>query len=222
MGQQIRQKTKLVESTKKADIVFCIDNSGSMSDCIDGVRETVGDFVSTLETGAGGQSPVDWRIGLVNYSDDEFIFLDLLNETSTFKNKLGKSVKGYDEYTPGAIDYAISKTSWREGSQRIIVVFTDETLETGAGGGNRFDDLLAKIVNSHIQIIYYGPDCKYYRKFEQCPKCEVNIVSDFSGVSFDALMNRLAVTVSSGNAFAGKDPVDKKQVYRMTFIKISK
>lgn len=222
MGQQIRQKTKSIGATKLADIMFCIDNSGSMCDCIDGVRETVGDFASSLEAGVNGQSPVDWRIGLVNYDDEEFIFLDLQKDTGTFKKKMNKSLNGYDEFTPGAIDYAISKAGWREGAQRIIVVFTDEILEGGAGGGERFNDLLAKIVNSHIQIIYYGPNCKYYKRFEQCPKAEVNIVSDFSGVSFDTLMTRLAVTVSSGNAFAGKDPVDKKLIYDLSSIKISK
>ena len=222
MGLQIKPKTGLVQSTKMADIMFCIDNSGSMSSCIEGVRATVSAFVSSLEAGVEGQSPVDWQIGLLNYSDVEFIFVDLAKDTSNFKARLGKVTDGWDEFTPGAIDYAISNASWRMGAQRVIVVFTDETIISGAGGQNQFDSLLKKIVDSHIQIVYYGPNCPFYTKFSQCPKAEVNVVTGFEGVNFNALMSRLAVTVSSNSLNASKQPVSKTMVYSMSSIKITK
>lgn len=210
---------------KKADIMFCIDNSSSMQDCIDGVRDSVNGFVASLEKGEQGYSPVDWEIGLLTYSNYEFRFVNLSNETTNFKRVIDRKVKG-DEFTPGAIDYTISQTNWREGAQRIIVVFTDERLqcgrsETNAGNGAKsYDQLLKKIVDSHIQIIFYGPNCPYYNRFQVCPKSEVNIVSSFSGISFDELMKRLAITVSSGNAFAGKDSVVKEMVYDLSEIRI--
>ncbi len=222
MGNQIRQNKTIGVRKKMADIMFCIDYSYSMHHCIVGVRDTVNDFVSTLEAGIRGQMPVDWRIGLMAYTGEEFKFVDLAEDTVKFKKILNTSADGGDEFTPGAIDYTISNTNWREGAQRVIVVFTDESLETGKGGADEFDNLLKKIVDSHIQIIYYGEKCPYYAKFEQCPKAEVNVVSNFSGISFSELMNRLAVTVSSGNAFSGKDPVVKKMVYSMSDIKIRK
>jgi hypothetical protein len=106
------------------------------------------------------------------------------------------------------------------GAQRVIVVFTDETISGGAGGESQFDSLLKKIVDSHIQIVYYGPDCPYYAKFSQCPKAEVNVVSDFSGVNFNALMSRLAVTVSSNSLNASKLPVSKTLVYDLSSVNI--
>ena len=222
MGLQIktvRTNSNFV-AAKKADIVFCIDNSGSMSSCIEAVRNTVSVFVSSLEKGVGGQSPVDWRIGLVDYSQSEFLFMDLAKDTATFQNKLRENVSGGDEFTPGAIDFAISNASWREGAQRVIVVFTDEPLNGGSGGAHEFDDLLRKIVDSHIQIIYYGCPCEYYEKFQQCPKAEVNFVNNFSGIDFSNLMNRLAVTVSSSSPFAGKEPVVTKMVYDLSAITV--
>lgn len=224
MGLQIKQN-KTMSQQKKADIMFCIDNSSSMQDCIDGVRDTVNSFVTTLEEGVQGLSPVDWEIGLLTYSNYEFRFVNLSKGTADFKKAIDRKVKG-NEFTPGAIDYAISQTNWREGAQRVLVVFTDEKLEYGLSktnaenGAKDYEKLLKKIVDSHIQIIFYGPNCPYYNRFQVCPKSEVNIVSGFSGISFNELMKRLAVTVSSGNAFAGKDPVIKEMVYDFSDIKI--
>ena len=222
MGQQIKNKTTQVKPGKMADIIFCIDNSGSMSSCIAGVRATVSDFVKSLEVGIQGQAPVDWQIGLLSYTDIEFLFVDLSKDTQKFKEKLGLRIRGFDEFTPGAIDYAISNAKWREGAQRVIVVFTDESLITGYGGENLFGNLLDKIVGSNIQIVYYGAECNYYRSFEKCPKAEVNFVADFSGINFNDLMSRLAVTVSSNSFFANQKPVDKKMVYDFSDFSIIK
>lgn len=222
MGQQIKNKSTQLKAGKMADIMFCIDNSGSMSSCIAGVRSTVSEFVTSLEAGVEGQSPVDWQIGLLSYSQAEFLFVDFSKDTSLFKEKLGEDVYGGDEFTPGAIDYAISNATWRMGAQRVIVVFTDEPLSGGSGGQEGFDNLLNKIVDANIQIVYYGPECGYYKQFGKCPKAEVNIVSSFSGVNFNKLMLRLAVTVSSGSLFANQQPVAKKLVYDLSGIGIKK
>lgn len=210
---------------KKADIMFCVDNSSSMQDCINGVRDTVNSFVSMLEEGVPGQSPVDCEIGLLTYSNYEFRFVNLSKDTADFKRAIDRKVRG-NEFTPGAIDFVISKANWREGAQRIIVVFTDEKLVDGRSdinannGANKYDKLLEKIEKSHIQIIFYGPSCPYYNRLLNCPRSEVNIVTGFSGISFGELMKRLAVTVSSGSAFAGKDSVMEELVYDLSDIKI--
>lgn len=222
MGLQ-RPKTMSVE--KKADIVFCIDHSGSMSDCIAGVKATVRDFVTSLEKGVDGQSPVDCQIGLLGYTQGELLFLGLTKDTEAFKTKLGQKLTRGNEFTPGAIDYAVSNFSWRMGAQRVIVVFTDERIKTGTNDGEgtgieKFDALLQKIVDSNVQIIYYGPNCPYYTKFSCCPKAEVNVVTDFSGVNFDSLMRRLAVTVSSSSAAANNLPVVKTLVYDKAGMKV--
>ena len=225
MGLQIRQ-SQVKFDTKKADIMFCIDNSRSMESCIQGVRNTVNAFVTDLESGAEGQSPVDWRIGLMSYSDEEYVFLDLSKETTRFRALLNREVVG-DEFTPGAIDYTVSHTSWRPGAQHIIVLFTDEPLEEGRSRRNRdngaagFGDLLHKITCSHVQIIYYGPQCEYYRRFQLCPKSELNFMDSFNSVNFDRLMKRLAVTVSSGSSFENDVVAVKQMVYDLSDIKIN-
>ncbi len=52
------------DDTKKADIVFVIDSTGSMEDEIDSVKAAVDGFVSTLE-----ENNIDMRIGIVEYRD---------------------------------------------------------------------------------------------------------------------------------------------------------
>ena len=225
MGFQIKQTQLKNDDSKKADIMFCIDNSGSMEECIQGVRDTVNEFVNALESGVDGQSEVDWRIGLISYSDDKFVFQDLSKDTSRFRSLLKRRVEG-DEFTPGAIDYTITHASWRPGAQHIIVVFTDEKLEEGRSRRNRdngaagFGELLHKITSSHVQIIYYGPQCEHYRRFQMCPKSEVNFMDSFAGVDFTRLMMRMALTVSSGNSFDNDVAVVKNMVYDLSDIDI--
>lgn len=221
MGLQIRQ-SKPVSVAKKADIVFVVDNSFSMRTCIEGIHAKIEKLVSSLESNVPGQSPVDWRLGLLSYTSYMFRFLDLTDDLAAFREQLTIRLPRGDEFTPGAVDFVISNASWRERAQRVVVVFTDETLLGGVGGEKGFDALLKKITDSGVQVVYYGKECDFYKKFSLCPRGEVNVVSDFSGISFDALMSRLAVTVSSGSPFAGKEPVVKEPVYDLSDVKITK
>lgn len=52
------------DNTKKADIVFVIDSTGSMSDEIYSVKEAISGFVSKLE-----EASVNMRIGIMEYRD---------------------------------------------------------------------------------------------------------------------------------------------------------
>ncbi|HZF81224.1 MAG TPA: vWA domain-containing protein [Rubrivivax sp.] len=65
---QARSKTKGV-----ADLVFLVDISGSMSTCIDALRQNIELFVDTLSRGdANNAAPVrDWRGRVVGYRDYE-------------------------------------------------------------------------------------------------------------------------------------------------------
>ena len=55
------------------DIVVLLDTSGSMQECIDGVKTCIGSFVNGLEAkGANNESPIkDWRMKVCGYKDHE-------------------------------------------------------------------------------------------------------------------------------------------------------
>lgn len=226
MGLQIKQ-SQLRADSKKADLMFCIDNSGSMKTCIRGVRDSVNAFVRDLESAAVGQSQVDWEIGLLSYSHEEFLFMNLTKDTARFRSLLDREVEG-EEFTPGAVDYAVSHTAWRPGAQHIIVVFTDEKLKEGyskrnsANGATGFGELLHKISSSQVQVLYYGPQCEHYRRFAMCPKCEVNFMESFDGVDFGTLMKKMALTVSSGHTFDQDVTAEKAMVYDLSDISVRK
>lgn len=197
--QNFQKKSKGV-----ADIVFCIDHSGSMASCIKGVKEYVNNFVKTLE-GLNANTIIDWQIGLCTYTNRTINFLSLTKDTNRFRDVLSKDLGRANEFTPGAIDYAITSTSWRDVSHRIIVNFTDETLQGGHSpnhsdkGANLFDELLKKIQAAKIQLYYFGKKCPYYNKFNLLPKAQHKIMNNFDSVDFDQLMTNLALTVSESS-----------------------
>jgi hypothetical protein len=187
-----------------ADIVFCIDYSGSMSDCIEGVKNHVDTFVKTLEGGLNADVVIDWQIGLIANTHDEMNFLDLTKETSKFRSVMSKDPSGYNEFTPGAIDYAVTNTSWRDIAHRVIVIFTDEDLQGGESpanddGASKFPDLIKKLIDAKIQIIYFGPSCTYYDKLKTLPKEVHEIRDNFNSVDFNNLLTNIAKTVSNSS-----------------------
>lgn len=183
-----------------ADIVFCIDFSGSMESCIKGVKDHIQNFVNSLET-TNKNLIIDWRLALCAYSDTEFYVMDFTNDTKEFSRKLASLSTLYNEFTPGAIDFSITHFDWRQKSTKILVVFTDETLETGIfveESKRLFNDLLNKISYSKIKLFFYGPRCPHYSKFEQVSGVFTNFLDDtsFASVDFTKLLSILGKTVS--------------------------
>lgn len=79
--QQVSPKGKVVG---KADVVLLIDNTGSMSPCIDELKKNIGqNFVDALDGKlTSSQQKVDWRARIVTYGDveaDGLNWIDLSN-----------------------------------------------------------------------------------------------------------------------------------------------
>jgi len=223
----IQQKAAKIRGI--ADIVFCIDFSDSMADCIAGVKDHISKFAGSLETGNPNML-IDWQIGFCGYSDIDFVKFHFTRDTHDFSAKLSTATtEGGDEFTPGAIDFCISDFEWRPVSNKFLIVFTDETISTGGSdeqikeGKARFEDLLNKITNSHIRLFYFGPDCPHYRKFEKISRTIVTYVEDsFSTIDFSALLGSLGKTVSqscSGQNLGGKSK--QPYIYDLSSFKIN-
>lgn len=188
-----------------SDIVFCIDKSASMEHCIDGVIHNVKSFVAQLEN-LSGNTVVDWKLGVAIYSGTSIDFLNLTTNVNTVRDFIsGITLEWNDEFTPGAIDYAATNTSWREKSHRVIVVFTDEPLLDGGTvsepdkGAGKFNKFLLKLTQAKIQLLYFGPYCEYYNEFNMVPKAMVNTVENFDDIDFSELMKKLATTVTASS-----------------------
>ena len=119
-----------------ADIVFIIDESGSMGDDINAVKANVGNIATQL------QAHVDPRYGLVGfgaYAGHWGVGNGLphthanLTDTASFSTALNGLVAS-GGFEPGvqATTYAMNNvTGWREGAGVCVVLITDEDSDGG-------------------------------------------------------------------------------------------
>lgn len=223
----IQQKITKIKGI--ADVVFCIDFSGSMSACIEGVKNQISNFVESLESG-NPNMVIDWRIGFCGYSDTHIVKFDFTRNVNDFSKKLESArTEGWDEFTPGAVDFCISDFKWRPVSNKFLILFTDEILNTGGSdeqvkeGKAKFPELLIKISESHIRFFYFGPKCPYYSQFESLSRTVVTYVDGhFEAVDFSSLLTSLGKTVSQScsGQFNGKY-ANPGYVYDLSSMKIT-
>jgi len=219
----IQQKKAKVKGV--ADIVFCIDFSGSMDSCINGVKENIQIFVKSLEK-TNPNMKIDWQVAFCGYTDTDFNIQEFTTDVDLFSKNLGiaKGI-GYDEFTSGAIDFCISHFQWRSVSNKFVIVFTDEELESGYIGDDvkfNFPKLLAKIGDSRIRLFYFGPKCPYYNKFEKVSRSIVKYYDDgFDDVDFLDLLSSLGKTVSQSCGQGSSEKYDD-YVYNLNKITITK
>ena len=120
--------------SRLADIIFIMDNSGSMSDEQAQVRNNVFNFVNGL-AGSG----VNFALGLCRYGADRpnLILEDngnLTTDVEYFKNSVWTRNVIDGGHEPGyeAIVYSSSNFAFRPGSQKIFIIITDETPAQGS------------------------------------------------------------------------------------------
>jgi len=186
------------------DLVFCIDNSGSMESCIEGLKTNVNSFVEALNT-SNPQLKIDFRIGFCLYNYKNYNVLKFIDDPQIFKSQL-ESVNSdnLQEFTPGAIDFSISDFEWRPDCNKFMIVFTDEGLLDGYSdnyvadkGATDFENLKDKIINNKINLFYYGAECQYYEQFGKMPRGRFTKMWFDDSLDFNELLRNLGKTVSN-------------------------
>lgn len=195
--EQVASKVKGV-----ADIVFCIDATGSMQPCIDKVKSNIGSFVETIKTSNPNQ-PIDWRARIIGYRDFNVDAepITLENEFVTTPEELQKQLAGINadgggdepESTLDAILYAVLKSQWRTPCHKTVVVFTDATpLEnlnlrttTELGIPDSFEVFKQSLHEKHIKLFLYGPKHPIYQELSM----ESNMIVEQMDNAGDGLMN---------------------------------
>ncbi|MEF8816382.1 MAG: VWA domain-containing protein, partial [Salinibacter sp.] len=116
---------------RQTDVVFIIDNTGSMGGEISQVRDNVISFVDSLES-----SEIDFSLGLVTYKDDVNTYFGgtLTENAAEFQETVGglSAAGGGDgpENSLGALQVGLNSISFRPGSQKVFVLITDATSHT--------------------------------------------------------------------------------------------
>lgn len=174
------------------DIVFLIDVSGSMQGCIDGLKDNIKTFITSMtETGANNGSVVkDWRAKVVGFRDYEEDGADSWMEDNVFVRDAGilksqleqlKASGGGDE--PETLLDAIylmanmgetgkteeeSPYKWRyiRNAARVLIIFTDAPFKPKMfipqAAGGNVDDIITLIQNKRLILSIFAPDLPCY------------------------------------------------------------
>lgn len=109
-------------ATKKADIVFVFDKTGSMDEQAAALKDEIENV--TAEMDAAG---IDARYALVTYegADNTEVRLQLISDTQALEDELGFSTEGGTENVSHGIQVGLD-LDFREDAKKIVVVITDE------------------------------------------------------------------------------------------------
>lgn len=173
------------------DIVFLLDSTGSMQECLRAVTDNIAAFVDTLTTpdANGGILIKDWRIRVLGYRDrDEdgqqwLVDNPFTADVATAKYQLSALVaKGGGDEPESLLDAMYQLTLWPEAEQgaqpsptgwrhrhdaaRVVVIFTDAsckpTYRTANGDTASVDDLINNYHAMRLKVILYAPDTPLY------------------------------------------------------------
>ena len=137
MGEQkfFFSRSKAARIKTKADIVPCIDVTGSMKPCIEGVKNSLNQFVEGLQTAA----EVDFRIRPIFFKDlhdptykgSPWTIGSFSSDINDFKRELASAVAdggGNNADGESGLDalYMAIHSDWRPDAHRTIIFMTDE------------------------------------------------------------------------------------------------
>ena len=210
------------------DVVFCLDASGSMAPCIDGVRRNVGAFLDGLGLNAG--RAIDCRIDFLAHSCDEAGILmrsdslrrsglDLVAalygqkpDPSAFFTSNPTEVRAAlnavgtygDEAMLVALDLCLD-FPWRPrgGCHRVVVMLTDEPLETNADAKNQrrmVGSLIDKIHALGVMLFLVGPESAGFNELAEADKSQYQQVGQtqdgLGSLDFARVLSHIGKSVS--------------------------
>ncbi len=140
-------------SSRLADIVFLMDNSGSMSDEQNAVSNNVSDFIDQLNA-----TGVDCALGLCRFGGENsgYPIIEenglLTSDTDYFKNSIWTRNHTSGGFEPGwdALYDSATQFSFRPGSQKIFILITDENCQYSNQGHYSQQEALTILNNSTI------------------------------------------------------------------------
>lgn len=238
-----------------ADVLFCLDSSTSMEPCFDAVRQHIVSFVEGLKS--DGQVEWDLRFDFVSHStsslESEIVLraqsiyeknlFDALYKNNTqgndaklftssitdFVDKINKLGAGGDETNLIALDTCLD-FPWRAGSDchRVIILLTDEPLETGLLIKEQLEkipELITKIHSLGVLLFMIGPDSAGYEELSAANRSTYDVVPKGNGlatVDFKRVLNQIGKSVSASRAQVIRGSVNKALFGQNTWVSSSR
>jgi hypothetical protein len=181
------------------DVIFCLDASGSMAPCIDGVRKNLDAFLDALAGDVNRK--IDCRIDFLAHSCDttgDLFRSKTLNKTgidllralygqspqpSAFftpdREAIRRGLKTVDVFGDEAMLIALDMVldfPWRPqtGCHRVVVMLTDEPLEANAmwpAQKAKLDAIIDKIQKLGVKLYLVGPASPGLDTLAEADKC---------------------------------------------------
>lgn len=154
-----REITDFSFGSPKSDVVFVFDDTGSMSDEINGVKSKVTDLISDIE--AAG---IDARYGLVSFKDDIEVDLELVDDADRLRTAVDDlSASGGGDSPEDNFDAIVRALGldFRSDAQKVIIDITD-ALSHYDGDGTGFseytiDEVASRLTDSGVAYIAVSP-----------------------------------------------------------------
>lgn len=160
--QEIAQHVVDVKSSRKVDVVFIIDKSGSMENSIDAVRRHLDRMIDRLRA-----AEMDFTLGVVSFHHSmvyEWLGMDIkISPQTTNTEEIKKTLRSMKvsggERALDALMRAIDQVKFRPGADRHFILITDEYVS----GTYPVDEVLRAAKRSRITIDVLGRDEPFQR-----------------------------------------------------------
>lgn len=206
-----------------ADIVICIDCTGSMEPCISEVKDQIGTLIDTLDNPPDQQRPVDWQLKIMGFRDlncdsepwinrDEPLISDIAAAKAQLVNLKHDGGGDEPESALDALWWAASKTNWRENCTKVIVFLSDatchdtlheSTIKAGAVG-NDVSTVNQALASNSIHLYAWGVRCPAWESLKKITRVFYTAVEGggdgLSSLNFTELMQTLGKTLTQNSA----------------------
>jgi hypothetical protein len=185
------------------DVVFLIDATGSMSPCINALKNNIETFVSSLTTrDANNATPIrDWRARVVGYRDFEVDSQPILDNpfvttVDALRGQLAAlHADGGGDEPESLLEalYAVASMpaspkgeparpdAWRHKTTaaRVVIVFTDASFKEPLmqPRGAKLEDVFHVITGNRIILSIFAPDLPCYERLAEVDKAEWNVIT---------------------------------------------
>ncbi len=190
-------------NVRGVDIIFLMDNSGSMDDEQNAVRNNMISFVDSLEN-----SGVNYALGLCRFGADQNggnpILADngsLTSDASYFKNDVWSRNTIDGRFEPGwdALYESTSGFNFRPGAQQVFILITDETV-TGDNNEGTYTKAEAKNILLDQDILNFSlleiSDFYSYQDYGEIAEATGGQVYDITN-PFDSILDEIGTVAAN-------------------------